>query len=36
MIQRMLLTAETVHAVLVSECGSIVKSFRDDLLTCTT
>jgi hypothetical protein len=32
MIQRMLLTAETVHAVLVSECGSIVKSFRDDLL----
>jgi len=32
MIQRLLLTAETVHAVLVQECGEIVTHYRDDLL----
>ena len=32
MIQRILMTAEAVHAALVRECGQIVQSYREDLL----
>ena len=31
MIQRIVMTAETVHAALVQECGELIKSYREDL-----